>query len=107
MLRLRIAADPGDPSRALGLLELAIKADLLDVAFEAAQMVTAGVDGSPEPRQWDGLRDQVITLLLELSNRIVVRDPDSASEALAIAGSLANTALHHIRRIPARYPPLK
>ena len=93
MLRLRIAADPGDPSRALGLLELAIKADLLDVAFEAAQMVTAGVDGSPEPRQWDGLRDQVITLLLELSNRIVVRDPDSASEALAIAGSLANTAL--------------
>ncbi|MAJ45949.1 MAG: hypothetical protein CBC35_01355 [Planctomycetes bacterium TMED75] len=93
MLRLRISADPDDPSRALGLLELAIKANLLDVAFESARIVLSGINRSSEPDQWATLREQVITILLDLSNRLVTDNPDSAAESLEIAASLAITPL--------------
>jgi outer membrane protein assembly factor BamB/tetratricopeptide (TPR) repeat protein len=88
LLRDRIARDPDNPSRALGLLELGLQSGHYDLSLEAAeQVITCLVDPEDHPRA----REILVSMLLRMQTLCLKSDPLLASQAIEYASQVAVT----------------
>jgi outer membrane protein assembly factor BamB len=88
LLRERIARDPDNPSRALGLLELGLQSGRYDLSLEAAEQVLACLR---RPEDHPVARATLVGMLLRMQTLCLDSDPTMAAKAIEFASEIALT----------------
>jgi outer membrane protein assembly factor BamB len=102
MLRQQIAADPNDPSPALALARLGVRAHDLELALEIADLVIAAIDRRPADPVTQRARQELLEILLDLHRLGLAEGREAGASLHAKIGLVALEPTQRVEHLLAQ-----